>query len=241
MIPVIGILAHPPYEQTQNPYSQIGYHYTNAIYKAGGLPIIIPQIDNVEIIQSYVKQIDGLLIPGGIDVNPFMYNENPLPKLGNVNMEYDIWEMHMIVQAKQKQIPILGICRGLQILNVFHGGTLWQDLSYRKEETFLHKQTEQSRSGICHYITTTKDSYLQMLLGEHVAVNSFHHQAIKQLASNFLIEAIAEDGIIEAIVDPSYPYLRAVQWHPEGFEDTNDTMQPLFIDFIEACKKELSK
>lgn len=237
MKPVIGVLAHPPYDQTTNPYSQIGYHYTNAIYKAGGIPIIIPQIDDIDTIQQYMHMIDGLLIPGGIDVNPLMYEKDPLPKLGEVDMSFDEWECHCIDKALEKRIPIFGICRGIQILNVYFGGTLWQDLSYRKEDTILHKQTEQSRSGICHYVTTLKGSHLEALLGKRVAVNSFHHQAIQDLAPNFIVEAQADDGIIEAIYDPTHPYLRAVQWHPEGFEDVNDCMQPLFIDFVNACKK----
>ena len=235
MKPVIGILAHPPYTFEKNPYNQIGCNYTDSIYKAGGIPIVIPQIDDMETIQGYVDIIDGLLIPGGIDINPMMYHEDPLPKLGTVNIKYDTWQFHVLDVFKKTNKPILGICRGLQMLNVYHGGTLYQDNSYR-ENTFLHNQTE-DRGSASHSIHISQDTHLSKLFGESLDVNSFHHQMIKDLASNFIVSATANDGVIEAIEDPTYPYMIGVQWHPEGFVHTNDSMMPLFTDFIENCKK----
>ncbi len=235
MKPLIGILAHPPYTFEKNPFNQISCNYTDSIYQAGGIPIIIPQIDDLELLQEYADKIDGLLIPGGIDVNPMMYHENPLPHLGTTNIRYDKWECHMIEVCEKKQMPILGICRGIQILNVFHGGTLWQDLSDRKESTFLHNQTE-DRGYPSHSVHIEKGSYLESIFGNKIDVNSFHHQALKDVADNFKVSAYAEDGVIEGIEDPTYPYLIGVQWHPEGFVHTSDVMMPLFRDFISKCK-----
>ena len=238
MKPLIGILAHPPYTFEKNPFNQISCNYTDSIYQAGGIPIIIPQIDDENLLKECADKIDGLLIPGGIDVNPMMYHENPLPHLGTTSTQYDKWECHMIETCEKKQMPILGICRGMQILNVFHGGTLWQDLSYRKENAFLHNQTE-DRGYASHSIDLVEKSYLESIFGKKLDVNSFHHQAVKDVAKNFVVSAYAEDGVIEGIEDPTYPYLVGVQWHPEGFVRTSGVMMPLFKDFVMHCKKDV--
>lgn len=239
MRPVIGVLAHPSDSQSLiHPYNYIGRFYTDSIQKAGGIPLIIPAIDDCTVITSTVEVIDGLLIPGGMDLNPLSYHENPKDKIGSTDIAFDQWEFHFIEIAKSKKIPILGICRGNQVLNVYHGGTLYQDLSYREEKTFLHTQKEMKRSAVWHSVSFEEGSHLHDLFGEKLMVNSFHHQALKDIPHNFKITGKAEDGVVEAIEDiTDYPYLIGVQWHPEGFIKDSDVMMPLFNDFIKHCKK----
>lgn len=239
MKPMIGVLAHPSDSKSLiHPYNFIGRYYTDSIQKAGGIPIIIPIIDDEEVIASTIDAIDGLLIPGGMDLNPLSYHEDPMDKLGTTDISFDQWEYHFISKAKEKKIPILGICRGHQILNAYHGGTLYQDLSYRNEKTFLHAQKEASRSAVWHCVHFEEGSKLFELFGKELYVNSFHHQAVKDLAPNFRVTAKANDGVVEAIEDTTdYPYMIGVQWHPEGFVKDSDIMMPLFNDFIENCKK----
>lgn len=241
MKPVIGILAHPSeplMNPTNNPENKIGQNYTDSIQKAGGLPFIIPIIDKGDLINEYVSRIDGLLVPGGIDIHPSYYHEEKKEKLGITSSIYDSFEMHFLERAEEKRIPILGICRGIQLLNVYHGGTLYQDLSYRKKNSLNHKQTDPTRWAICHSVLFEEGSKLESLFGKSLMVNSFHHQACKDIANNFKVTARAEDGIVEGIEDiTDYPYLVGVQWHPEGFVSKNDSNMPLFVDFVEHCRK----
>lgn len=236
MKPIIGILAHPSGPKDKiNPFNYIGENYTNSIEKAGGIPIILPVIDKEEVVNDYIDLIDGLLIPGGIDV---VNDSHHLDEIHEQNKIFDEFEFKCIKQAKEKRIPILGICRGIQILNVYHGGTLIQDIPSEVENCLNHKQEDPTRWAISHSVSFEKDSHLYELFGESLDVNSFHHQSCKDVADNFKVVGTSSDGIIEAIEDTTdYPYLIGVQWHPEGFVSHDDTNMPLFIDFIKVCKK----
>ena len=234
MKPVIGILAHPPYTHVENKFNQISCNYTNSVYDAGGLPFIIPQIDDPALIHEYAEQIDGLLIPGGIDVNPMIYNENPESLQGDSSLDRDYYEMRLLKYVCQKQIPILGICRGIQMLNVYFKGSLYQDLSYCKRSVLKHAQQEK-RENPSHKIHIEKDSFLYKSLGDEAMVNSFHHQAIKDLAPNFKVSAKSSDGIIEAIEHESFP-IYAVQFHPEAMSHKYGEMQAIFNEFLKNCE-----
>jgi len=239
MKPKIGVLAHPAVNEHAYLLNHtIGGDYILSLIEAGGLPVIIPITNDKELLKQYADLCDGLLVPGGIDVNPICYGENPDPLIGDTNMSFDRFELDMIKMIMEQGKPVLGICRGIQIINVALGGTLYQDMALQPGNAFRHVQKEQGRPGISHKVEIEKDSLLHQVFGDELYVNSFHHQAIKDLGEGLKITAKAADGTVEAVEGTEYPYLTAVQWHPENFILLPEKpMLPLFVSFIEACRK----
>jgi microsomal dipeptidase-like Zn-dependent dipeptidase/gamma-glutamyl-gamma-aminobutyrate hydrolase PuuD len=195
----------------------VGSSYIKAILKAGGAPVLIPPAADGKVLRHIVAQLDGLLMTGGEDVNPLWYGEMPIPQLGAVDHVRDIYDFKLIKFAADRNIPILGICRGMQILNVAFGGTLYQDMpAQRGAKTIKHRQ-ELAKEYPSHLISIADGTQLSDILGSRPkAVNSFHHQAVKDMAPGFRPSAYSTDSVIEAFeAYPNHPIL-AVQWHPEG-------------------------
>lgn len=249
--PLIGI---PSFFDETN--TQIKRAYADSIYKAGGLVVVIPYSTEKSIISDVVARVDGILIPGGPDVDPSLYGEEPIPQIGAFNILHDRFYIFVIEAAIAQHIPIFGICRGLQILNVYFGGSLIQDIEmYRK--THPQKQKDQlnpddpSNTGIkhlqnglrftpSHSVTIDKDSNIYKLLGgkDKVRVNSLHHQAIKVLSPQLKVTSRAPDGIIESVEKVDDPTIFAVQWHPE--EVTSHGVDD-FINFFKYLVDEARK
>ena len=238
MKPVIGILAHPTlWERNHSILHTCGENYLFSVEKAGGIPLVLPIYNDPESISRYAGMCDGYIIPGGIDVNPLTYGENPHALTGMSRQDYDQFEIDMIHAVMEKKKPILGICRGIQIINVAFGGTLYQDVSLHSKDTFRHQQAETMPGGVSHKVLIENPSILGSLYGSELYTNSYHHQAIKDLGSGLKITARAEDGIIEAVEAEDYPFLLAVQWHPEVFvKCENKVMLPIFEKLIEVSK-----
>lgn len=235
MKPIIGVTM----TMSKGQYA-INEAYVKSIIQAGGIPLMIPlgvEKDALEIIDK----IDGLLLTGGVDVHPHFFNEEPHPRLGDVMLERDQVELKLSEAALERKIPIFGICRGIQLLNVVVGGTLYQDMPSQYEGTLILHQQKAKRREVCHYIDIKKGSLLAEIVGkEKLAVNSFHHQALKDVPEIFTITAQSSDGIIEAIEMKDYPFCLAVQWHPEEMAIANEEYSlRLFSAFIDACCKEL--
>ncbi len=238
--PIIGIPAHPTViDHSQFFTHGIGDHYIASVTAAGGIPVIIPMSDNDDLLAEMTDYCDGFLIPGGIDVNPMTYHEGPHPLLQMTRLDFDLYELKFLKMIFETGKPVFGICRGLQIINVALGGTLYQDLSLHSPDTFLHVQKESGREGISHEVTIEKDSILFDIFGkDRVPVNSFHHQAAKKIGKGLRVTARADDGVVEALEGTDYPYLVCVQWHPEGFIHTpNNHMLCLFERFIQEAQK----
>lgn len=212
--------------------SCIANTYVNAVLKAGGAPVLIPITTEPDILAGILDRLDGLIMSGGGDMNPLFWGENPIPQLGDVDPRRDQYDLMVIRLAAERQLPILGICRGQQVINVAFGGTLYQDIyAQRKDTTIKHSQSLPREYG-SHTITTNENTRIEALLTEQVIVNSFHHQAIKDIAPGFIVSAQSEDGIIEAIEAVHYP-IYGVQWHPEAMAAADDeSMLKLFQDFI---------
>ena len=189
--------------------------YIKSVEKAGGVPLILPITDNVDIIKALAESIDGLLLTGGEDINPLLFGEEPDPKLGEICEARDRFELLLFGEVYRLKKPIFGICRGLQIMTVALGGTLWQEISRKPGELIKHSQAP-----------------------DRTRLHSDHHQAAKSVGTTGTVTATASDRIIEAI-DWSTPhhYCQAVQWHPEAMIDTHPEMLNLFKDFIQHCQK----
>lgn len=210
--------------------------YVKALLQAGGLPVSLPFTPEKEMDQ-FLATIDGLLLTGGGDINPLLFGEEPQLKLGKVLTERDEYEIQWTKKALQHNIPILGICRGLQILNVALGGTLYQDIySQSKRDRLLHAQTS-PRHETSHYVQLKENSKLHKMFKEtNILVNSFHHQAIKDIANNLQIIGQAKDGIIEAVEHKTASFCIGVQWHPEELVAKGEkNSMKLFEEFVAAC------
>ena len=237
--PIIGIngMRWPDGSEEMFIMDKTQIHYIRAVQKGGGVPITLPVLEDfdTETIRRQIELIDGLLIQGGIDVSPSLYGEQPKPELDITDIQTDRFILELIKQAKEKKIPILGICKGIQILNVAFGGTLYQDLKYAGLNSDFHKQKEDTICNYKHIVKVEKNSLLSKIIPdkEILYVNSFHHQAIKELGKGFLVDAKSNDGIIEAIhlMDENH-WIFAVQWHPEQQIRISDDFLPIFKEFV---------
>ncbi len=211
---------------------------TKSIREADMLPLIIP-LSNPLDAKAYIDQVDALVLAGGADIDPLLYNEEPLPELGITEPERDLFELALIKEAWKQEKPIMGICRGLQILNVAFGGSLYQDLSYYPELEVAHIQKTPWQYPT-HSVTIAKDSLLAEALGTKSVINSYHHQSIKELADVFKPIAWSTDGIIEAFEsNDSKQNVLAMQWHPELLLETTTDSIHIFKKFNELVQSTL--
>ena len=210
--------------------------YVDAVVRAGGVPLIIPFSTDKEVIISQAQLIDGLILSGGHDINPYNYGQEPSQKIGEIFPERDIYEMILLEESKKRDIPILGICRGFQLINIAAGGTLYQDLSLIPGNILKHFQGSKPTLKT-HMIKIEENSVISSIFGKETMVNSFHHQAIDKVADDFIIVARASDGVVEAIEHKTYKFLVAVQWHPEMLAVNCEKARVLFSKFVEEAKK----
>ena len=188
--------------------------YCDQIVHAGGVPVVLPPVDDAEVLINMLEGIDGLVLTGGADYNPLWYGEQPEKELHTINSTRDLPELLLTRLAFNRQIPILGICRGVQTMAIALGGNLVQDL-----KTPLKHSQDAPRSEATHSVTITEGSTLYGLYGQETFVNSFHHQAVKDCGSHLHVVATAPDGVIEAVESTEQKALMGVQWHPEWMGD----------------------
>lgn len=216
--------------------------YVDAIIRAGGIPYLLPFTDNREVLQGALALIDGLLLTGGDDIYPSLYGETILPECGTVCQDRDSYDYTLLRLAHERQLPVFGICRGMQIINTFFGGTLYQDLPSQCPSDVCHRSADASIVAQ-HNIRCSKDSRLFRATGkENLLISSIHHQAIKEIAAGFKVTAFSQDGIIEAIESAFASHIWGVQFHPEVQGTENDAeMQQLFRHFVMQPKGELNR
>ncbi|TCP28944.1 putative glutamine amidotransferase [Scopulibacillus darangshiensis] len=230
MAPVIGLTA-----DIESKKVYVKEDYLTAIINAGGTPIIFPHTTDPVMIQGLMDKVDGLLLTGGADIDPSLYGEEPLLGLGQLTPNRDQFEMQLVKTAFQKQCPILAICRGNSMLNIARGGSSYQDINSQLSNLVQHKQLA-PRDHLSHGIQIEQGSRLNQVLGaDRIKVNSFHHQAIKEVAPGFRVSAVASDGVIEGIESVNEPFVIGVQWHPGSLIQEDHYAQKLFLAFIQAC------
>lgn len=234
MKPRIGFVASVNLK-VHNMRHTVNTPYITSVISAGGTPVIIPVDGNPARADEYVSIIEGLLLPGGEDVTPGLYGENPVPQVTYMMEEKDRFEFQLIRLAMEKRIPIFGICRGLQVLNVYFGGTLYQDIPSQYGRDIGHSQAMEIRSQLTHKVSVVEGTLLHKLLGSDLSANSYHHQAIKGLGKGFVVAATAQDGTIEGIENADGS-IYAVQWHPEELYALHPGFRPLFAHLVEAAQ-----
>ena len=239
MRPRIGITSwHHKDSDKLERWEGIRDTYTGAVLAAGGLPFILPIAgDDPEVIGGYLEQVNGLLFSGGEDVAPACYGEAVDERCQAPDDERDLFEILLARMALRRPIPVLGICRGLQVLNVAAGGTLHQDLACRPGTMAYHSASGPDRRKLIHGVRVHPGSRLHAIMRVSEAmVTSTHHQFVKYLAPGFRIAAESvEDGIVEAVEHPGHPFLVAVQWHPERLYQDHPEHLALFRALVAAA------
>jgi putative glutamine amidotransferase len=236
MTPIIGISLDHSTEPTfaKRPWYALRCDYSNAVVSSGGVPILLPHIQ--EYIEKYLDMIDGLLLPGcDNDIDPKFYGEEV--KYSEVNPESlrAGFELKLLEAAIKRGIPVLGICNGMQLMNVYYGGTLIQHIPAEIESNIAHKQ-EHPKNIPTHKIIIRENTKLSRLAhhDRELVVNSSHHQSVKKVGEGLIISAVAEDGVIEAIENPDYGFMLGCEWHPEYLVDNGIDVQ-IFQEFILAA------
>jgi putative glutamine amidotransferase len=238
MKPIIGLTSF--YKDSSDPkYHCITINNTKAILKAGGIPVIIP-IMEPEHIKSFLKRIDGIVFTGGGDINPIILGENPIKELKGISPERDLFEIELFKQAKSIDMPMLGICRGAQLINAAAGGENYQDIYTQFNGALGHSPGNIPGDALFHSVCIENSSKLHNVFKtSQIYVNSFHHQAVKEPAEGFRISARSTEGLIECIESINNRFIVGVQWHPENLVDKHPLHLELFREFIKEAEKNI--
>jgi len=240
MKPYIGISCGTFRDRDWCPPAQfLRKNYTDAIVAAGGVPFIIPVVDDLDVLRALYERVDGILISGGGDIDPHNYGEEPAPGLGPTDLVRDEIELPLARWAVADGKPILGICRGSQVINVALGGTLYQDIPSQLKTSVVHDSsfTRQDWTYMAHDLRLDPDSKLAQVFGTtSFDTNSLHHQSLKDIAPGLRPVGWAPDGVVEAIEGEGDTFLVGVQCHPEALQAAADPRwRALFQQFVQSC------
>lgn len=237
--PLIGCTTYRKISDQTPPIDILGLmpSYLEAIVAAGGVPVMIPLGLSDDDLRIVIQQMDGILLPGGGDIKPSVYLGNGHPTVVGIDEDRDRVELTVARTAVAQQKPLLAICRGLQVLNVALGGTLWEDVELLMPQAMHHEYVHtHPRHYLAHSVTIESDSLLARQLGTtETTVNSLHHQGVRRLADTLRATAVAPDGLIEGVEVINHPYAVGVQWHPENIIDNAPHMLGLFQGLVEAA------
>jgi putative glutamine amidotransferase len=242
--PVIGIVGNLLIEQggfsPGMERSYVNNDYVAAVERAGGIPLVIPVVRGQDVAERQAECTDALLISGGYDIDPLLYGEEPHRALEFVYRDTDIFQLRTIKTALAKGQPVLAICKGIQLLNVACGGTIYQDLDEIPDSFVKHSQNRK-RSCPSHTVVAEEGSVIAELLGTTFPVNSYHHQAVKDVGRGLKVTSRAMDGVAESLEMEGESFVVGVQWHPEMMMSGGDEMLPLFLRLVEEAEKYAAK
>jgi putative glutamine amidotransferase len=240
--PLIGLTATRATNRYGFLSSEVKEAYTQAITSAGGMPVILPLGLPASILKEALSRLDGVLLTGGGDIAPERYGNRPHPLVAEVDEGRDQEEIQVFQNAGQAGLPVLAICRGLQVVNVAMGGTLYEDILDQYPGAIKHQYSlEKPRTYLAHTVHLNGSSRLTSILGSpEVQVNSLHHQGIRRLAQGLQASACAPDGLVEAVELPGSRFVLAVQWHPEWMQD-DPGMRRLFAEFVAASGEHIRR
>lgn len=235
--PLIGITTRNEKDSNSHPYTAVQHSYIKAVVQAGGLPLPIPSILNEEDFLEIYSHLDGILFSGGGDISLDYFSGSDHPRIGEVDKMRDLTELTLLRTAADDGKPMLGICRGAQVMNVALGGTLYTHIPDQVKNALDHAYPGDLRQVLVHPVNVDESAKSAEIFGETLLhVNSLHHQGLKDIASRLKVVGYAPDGIPEVIEMDDHPYAIAVQWHPEWLTD-QPAMRRLFKSFVDASTK----
>jgi putative glutamine amidotransferase len=235
--PLIGITTRNSKDTDGHPITSLQHSYLNAVIQAGGLPVMIPNILSEEDFLDLYSHLNGILFSGGGDVSLKYFNGSNHPRIGEVDESRDTTEITLMRTAVNDGKPVLGICRGAQVMNIALGGTLYTHIYDQLKGALDHAYPGDLRKAIVHPVNVDETTRSAEIFGETLLnVNSLHHQGLKDIAPGLRVAGHAPDGLVEVIEIPDHPYAVAVQWHPEWLTD-QPAMQRLFKSFVDASGK----
>lgn len=236
--PIIGLTTSHTSSSSRQAETKLKDAYIQAVLDAGGTPLLIPNHIPDEALRALSTRLDGLMFTGGGDIHPKRYGGQTHPRVYSIDPQRDRTEILLLGEAVRNELPFLGICRGIQVINVARGGSLYEDITDQHPGALKHDcYPDWPRDHLAHEVDIEPDSQLAQVLGRsHERVNSLHHQAIRQVSPELRTTAHAPDGIIEAVELPGHPFGLAVQWHPECLQ-AYAPMRLLFQAFVNAASQ----
>jgi putative glutamine amidotransferase len=234
--PLIGITGGLVDSSAGVPVYQLGQAYVTAVQRAGGIPLVIPVGIEGSALATLLSRLDGVLLSGGGDIDPLLFNGAPHPKVYGISPERDAMEIALVKMALAMDKPLLAICRGIQVLNVALGGGLYTHIQDQVEHSLKHDWFPKfPRDKLAHTVSLTCESQLDQIYGaDEIRVNSLHHQGISRVGEGLTATAFAPDGLVEGLEVEGSSFALGVQWHPECLPDDPGSQQ-LFGAFIQAC------
>jgi len=236
VIGIAGVFDNAPASSPFHAWKRIitSQAYVSAVTKAGGIPVMLPVLENPNDCLDQLAVVDGLLLQGGNDIDPELYGQTKSPLCQMTNRQEDLSLIKLVQSAREMGKPVFGICKGIQVINVAFGGTLFQDYSLFSSECLQHRHFEDATHP-CHDVRVLTDSRLwNIFKKDTLAVNSLHHQILQRIGTGLTVTAYATDGVPEAVEATEGPFLMAVQWHPEALLMADNAMLPLLQAFVSA-------
>lgn len=232
--PLIGITAGNDPAVPQ--HYILRWDYIHGVTAAGAIPVILAPLEGIDQ-RDILNRLDGLILTGGLDIDPVVYGQTPHPKTHAVTLQRDEFEMNLVKLALNNDIPLLGICRGMQMMNLAMGGSMLQDIPDIIGPDIKHDDPKRPRDALAHTVKILNGSLLhQITQADELMVNSFHHQAVSELGEGVRMTAQALDGVIEAIEIPAKQFAVGVQWHPESLWSKQQAFMAFFNALISAAK-----